>query len=92
MSKVFHHTAPLPRFTSLGCYSLAYVASFPRGGKDVLCCKCATEETHRMRDPEVYTAERAIEVEPFIHWEGEPLTCEECNEEIESAYGVPDEN
>ena len=24
-----------------------------------------------------------------VHWEGEPLICDNCNEEIESAYGNP---
>ncbi len=26
-----------------------------------------------------------------IHWEGQPETCADCNAEIESAYGDPDE-
>jgi hypothetical protein len=26
----------------------------------------------------------------YIHWEGAPITCENCGNEIESAYGNPD--
>lgn len=26
-----------------------------------------------------------------IHWEGQPLTCDDCNKDIESAYGDPNE-
>lgn len=25
-----------------------------------------------------------------VHWEGEPMTCDDCGTMIESAYGVPD--
>jgi hypothetical protein len=44
---------------------------------DVLCAKCATD------DDSVTACD--------VHWEGEPLTCDECSEEIESAYGVADD-
>ena len=26
----------------------------------------------------------------YIHWEGEPEVCSNCNKAVESAYGVPD--
>lgn len=25
-----------------------------------------------------------------VHWEGEPITCEHCGAQVESAYGDPD--
>ena len=25
-----------------------------------------------------------------VHWEGEPLVCEDCGRDIPSAYGIPD--
>lgn len=28
----------------------------------------------------------------FIHYEGEPLHCEECNKITDSAYGLPESN
>lgn len=40
-----------------------------------LCAKCATEE----RDD--------IDASG-IHWEGEPILCDGCGVEIESAYGT----
>lgn len=42
------------------------------------CAACATKN----KDKIVYHN---------VHWEGVSLDCEECREEIESAYGEPDE-
>jgi len=89
-TKIFHHTPKLDKYTSFGCYPLAYLVTFKRGQCDVLCPDCATEEKHRARNPDVWEDEQALKVEPMVHWEGEPLYCEECNAEIESAYGVPE--
>ncbi len=41
----------------------------------VLCPKCAHENEAALTACDV-------------HWEGEPLTCDECGADIESAYGV----
>lgn len=41
---------------------------------DVLCSDCALIEIP------------AVEASG-IHWEGEPINCDECNTQIESAYG-----
>jgi len=49
-----------------------------------MCPACAI----RCDDEE--TAERHPEFVPvaaFIHWEGQPITCDDCGNEIESAYG-----
>lgn len=89
--KIFHHTAPLDRYTSLGSYPLIYIATkhnygSPRTG--VLCCECATRAKHRALLPDTYPEERET-IQADIHYEGPPEQCEECNVEIESAYGDP---
>ena len=66
----------LEAFVWPGGYPLAY---FTEEG-DVLCAACATYA--RDKNGETTT--------PDIHWEGEALRCDECDTEIESAYGVPD--
>lgn len=90
MSKIFHHTPPLPQYTPFGGYPIAYYA-----GKacDFLCAKCATEAKHKAHDPEVSAWEREAVLTPLlcdVHWEGEALVCEECGREVESAYGPVD--
>lgn len=50
----------------------------------VLCSDCATKEWN---DKELGTMETD---EPCIHWEGDSVICEDCNAEIESAYGPVD--
>lgn len=41
---------------------------------DVICAKCAS-----------CSDEPVIGVD--VHWEGDPISCELCDDEIESAYG-----
>ncbi len=69
----------LPAYTCPGGYPLFYLD----GHDSTLCPKCATEclsnDTPSLRP-----------VACAVHWEGEPLSCEECNADIESAYGDPD--
>lgn len=71
----------LPEFAWPGGYPMYYLAS----DNGVLCPKCANEyKTGR---------DNAEQLEPVaydIHWEGEPITCENCNAEIVSAYGIPE--
>lgn len=71
----------LPAYTSFGCYPLVYLS---RKG-DVLCATCADATTRDVDcdDPVV---------DGGVHWEGEPHTCDCCGEEIESAYGPPEES
>ena len=54
-----------------------YVLCYLAHDSEILCNVCATAEV----EP----------VESFIHWEGESLHCAECGKEMESAYGIPDE-
>lgn len=64
-------------------YSVAYLTTravtYNSMPKDtVLCHECAVLLPADM-------------TEQHPHWEGEPLECDNCNEPIESSYGVPDE-
>ncbi len=63
-----------PRFTSLGSYPLIYL---DKDG-EVLCAKCADEETEELQGADVFL-------------EGSPEQCAGCNKEIKSAYGDPDD-
>ena len=56
----------------------SYTLCYLAYDSEILCNVCATAEV----EP----------VESFIHWEGEPLICAECNKEMESSYGIPDED
>jgi hypothetical protein len=71
------HNGELPAFAWPGGYPMLYLTAC----NGILCADCATKHTDE-RDP----------VEAWdIHWEGPPESCEECNREIESAYGDPAE-
>jgi hypothetical protein len=70
----------LPAFTSFGCYTLIYLTR----ANDVLCADCATAA---LDDPDE-------DDKPVIcgtYDEGPPETCANCNKQIESSYGDPDE-
>ena len=45
---------------------------------NVLCAACASKQLEEI--------EKA-----FVHWEGAPLACDECSEELESEYGEPED-
>jgi hypothetical protein len=86
MAKIFHHTPPFPRYTSLGCYPLVY---YIFAGREywTACATCATAAKHTGVDG----AGQAIKgIGADVHWEGPPETCEDCGAEIESAYGDPE--
>ena len=88
MSKIFHHTPKLDRYTSLGSYPLVYLQS-----GWVLCCECATQTKHNQRDPEwrrYATKDERAEIVADIYYEGPATECDECGSEIESAYGNPE--
>lgn len=65
-----------PSFTSVGGYTLVYVAN----DESLLCACCAAEEATEDGPP----------ASPTVFWEGPPEHCEGCNKLIESAYGDPD--
>jgi hypothetical protein len=71
----------LRAFTSIGSYPLVYITA----DSGALCPKCASSDG-QITDP--YAKDFYL-VGAEVYWEGEPLICDHCNEEIESAYGVP---
>jgi hypothetical protein len=54
------------------------------GDNCILCPACA--EKYRNDEQENFRP-----VAAGVHYEGESLVCEQCNAEIESAYGNPDD-
>jgi hypothetical protein len=74
-------------FTSLGSYPLAFLLS----DGATMCPACAKKNCGRIaraiRDNE-RNGWRAVAI--FIHYEGPPEDCCECNEMIDSAYGDPE--
>jgi hypothetical protein len=70
------HKIPLPSFAPFGGYTMIYVE---RDGSEV-CGKCAndTDKTLPIVDYGTYD-------------EGPTIQCAECNDDIESSYGDPDE-
>lgn len=68
----------LRAYTSVGCYPIFYVTH----DGSCLCAKCATSDgqTNDPDDPQWFLTGADI------HWEGDPLICEHCNESIEPAY------
>jgi hypothetical protein len=74
----------LPAFAWPGGYPVYYLAA----DNGVMCPKCANSADCRNAEPD---DKQWRIVAGDVHWEGEPLACENCNAEIESAYGDPEE-
>lgn len=70
--------------TSIGSYPLVYFTE--NGG--TLCPACANGENGSDASETSDDPQWRLDGGD-IHWEGEPLQCDHCNCEIESAYGVP---
>ena len=61
--------------TDVGCYPLFYLDA-----EDAcLCAACATTQASESDAAPIVAAD--------VHWEGEPIECDECGTEIASAYG-----
>lgn len=77
------------RYTSVGSYPLFLVMA----DGECLCADCVREEFKRIgratRDNERPGGWCAATVD--VNWESE-LFCANCNKQIESAYGVPEED
>lgn len=67
----------LPSNTFPGGYPLVYVSSYG----NVYCAECAK---NLIIDPYEDLTDY------FPHMEGDPIVCEDCGTEIESAYGDPE--
>lgn len=68
----------LPAYTFPGAYPIVYVT--PSNAH--LCPDCAT---CALDDPYEYDAFKPVNY--LIHMQGAPITCDECDRQIESAYG-----
>ena len=71
-------TGKLPAFAWPGGYPMYY---FDKHG-DVLCPRCANREID----------DSAAIVNGGVYWEGPIIQCDDCGEDIESAYGDPEES
>lgn len=59
---------------------------------ETLCAVCAKENYSAIAQETIWQLRDTWQAETvFIHWEGEPLHCVNCNEEILSEYGIPNE-
>jgi hypothetical protein len=76
LNSIRDEAGKLPAYAWPGGYPIVYLT---KDGSTV-CPECANREVD----------EGQAVVNYFIHWEGEPLICEDCNKAVESAYGVPD--
>lgn len=71
----------LPAFAWPGGYPIYYLDS----DNSVLCAKCATE----CLKPDTNDNMKPIACD--VYYEGPTMQCDECNADIESAYGDPEE-
>jgi len=72
----------LSAFAWPGGYSINYLTA--DGG--ILCATCARSADSRGLTTDAHDPQWFI-VGPFIHWEGEPLYCDDCYAALESEYG-----
>jgi hypothetical protein len=68
----------LPTFAFPGGYPMFYLD----GHNSILCAKCANES---LSDADEIDSFRPVE--SGVHYEGDPLNCENCSENIDPAYG-----
>ena len=76
------HDNSLPWFAWPGGYPMLYLD----GHNEILCPECATES---LDDPDQWDDWKPQEW--YIHYEGPPDFCSECNKMVELAYGDPEE-
>ena len=79
----------LPAYAWPGGYPIYYVTA----DCGVLCAgpECANGPESRAAKVDYPDDKQWRVVAADVHWEGEPLICDHCGDEIESAYGVPDQ-
>ena len=71
----------LPAYAWPGGYPVLYLDKH----NETLCADCATKD---LDDPD--TDDKPVAY--FVHYEGPSEFCAECNAEVESAYGDPEES
>ncbi len=77
----------LPAYAWPGAYPLVYITK----SGTTLCPSCANDWGEYGPDP-AYSRDPVVEGD--VHWEGPPIECgaDGCSNDIESAYGDPDED
>ena len=75
----------LPVYAWPGGYPVVYITT--DGG--TFCPDCANGQngSEARTEPGNYPNDGWVIVGHAIHWEGDPISCDHCNTEIESAYG-----
>lgn len=73
----------LPAHAFPGGYPIVYTD----GHNETLCADCATNKYHDPGEWEDWKPQSW-----FVHYEGSSVFCADCNAEIESAYGDPEED
>lgn len=77
----------LPTYAWPGGYPVFYLAA----DNGILCPDCANGENGSEccgeLDADCPSDDQWIIVAHDIHWEGEPIVCEHCDAQIQSAYG-----
>jgi hypothetical protein len=85
MAKLYRNDdGTLPKYAWPGGYPLFYLCR----DNSVICADCANKLDQNPPQEPIMAWEVLEACD--VHWEGEPMICEECNSEIESAYGNPD--
>lgn len=79
MSDEFGKAGELAAHSWPGCYPILYITE----GGEWLCADCATREMKLWQVGESDDPPITCDA----HWEGEPMNCDACGKEIESAYG-----
>jgi hypothetical protein len=72
----------LPFYSEWGSYPIIYLTR----ENNTLCADCATRSLYLLDD------EYDPPVAYGVYWEGPTDQCDDCNRDIESAYGDPDED
>jgi hypothetical protein len=77
----------LPSYAWPGGYPILYLD----GHNESLCPDCANAGEQEAKElGSDYIDTRDLPVTMYIHYEGPPEFCAECNKQTESAYGDPD--
>ena len=76
---------PLPKWDWPGGYPLYYVCS--DGG--ALCPDCVNRELDKIDGSTRSKSRDGWALAGVgVHWEGEPISCDHCGQDIDSAYGM----
>lgn len=81
-----NETGKFDTFAWPGGYPISYL--FLDGGD---CCPaCANGENGSEANENAEDAQWRL-IDMTVHWEGPPLQCSHCGAQIESAYGIPED-